>query len=85
MAKKDQENKRKKFIDFKNQPQQADLTQAIFEKKEMQNNFDKTRPERMTLAKKKKKDKKNTIASKIIKRRVYFNLYINIMRKYNLH
>lgn len=67
MAKKDQKSKHKKLRDFENWPQQANLTQAMLEEKKVWNLVNKIRPEATTPTQTRKKDKNNTIKSKIIK------------------
>ena len=85
MAEKDQESKREKLRDFENWPQWADLTQAMLKEKEIWDVVNGTRPEPTTPAQTRKKDKDNAIASKIIKQRVNFDLYTNIIGERNPH
>lgn len=69
MAKEEQESKREKLKGFENWPQWADLTQAMLEEKEIWDIVDGTRPEPTTAVQTRKKDKDNTIASRIIKQK----------------
>ena len=80
-----QESKWEKLRGFENQPQWADLTQAMLEKKEMWDVIDGTRPELTTTSQTKKKDKDNIIASKIIKQGVNSDLYINVIAERDPH
>lgn len=59
--------------------------QAILEEKKVQDIVDNSRPEPITAEQIKKKDKNNAIAIKIIKQRVNFDLYINIIGKQDLY
>lgn len=57
--------------------------QAMLEEKEVWDVIDGSLAELTTAAKTRKKEKGNTIASKIIKQRVSSDLYINIIREKN--
>ena len=57
----------------------------MLDKNEVWNVVDKTRLEPTTIPQMKKKNKDNTIVSKIIKQGVDSDLYINVIEDYNLH
>lgn len=78
-----QKSKSKKFKNFENQSQCINLTQAILEKKKVQDIIDKIKPKPTTIAQIRKKDKNNAIFSKIIKQGVNSDLYINIIREHD--
>lgn len=81
----DQDNKREKLKGFENQPEWADLTQAMLEKKKVWDVVNKTKAKPTNVAQTKKKVKNNAIASKIIKQGVNSNFYINIIGERNPH
>lgn len=75
----DCESKREKLCGFENWPQYADFTQAMLKEKEVWDFVDGSCADHTTAAQTRKKMMKNVVASTIIKQRINFNLYINII------
>lgn len=71
--------KKEKLRGFESWPQWADLTQAMLEEKEVWDVEDGSRAEPTTAVQTRKKEKDIAIASKIIKRGVSADFYINII------
>ena len=79
----DCKSKREKLKDFENWPQWANLMQAMLEEKEFWDIVDGSHAKPTIAPQIWKKDKDNTIATKIIKQGVSTDLHINIIGEKN--